>query len=251
MTTEVTPSNVEELIEKHLADEFGDDNKVRSLSQHFRREGYVKLANLVSRDIFAAVTTEVHEILDNHAKRIDIHMKETGNSPRFMSTVGQAAIRKDAQLIPAIYESPALKAFLSRIATQEVMDCPWEGEKYIIIRQHKVGDTHGWHWGDFPFTVIWIIEAPESEVGGMLQTVPHTDWNKDDPRVTEYLVNNVIKTWPHSTGELYFLRSDTTLHRTIPLSADRTRIILNTCWGGPSTAHLTAQTHETMEAMFD
>jgi hypothetical protein len=251
MTTEVTPSNVEELIEKHLAHEFGDDNKVRSLSQHFRREGYVKLANLVSRDIFAAVTTEVHEILDNHAKRIDIHMKETGNSPRFMSTVGQAAIRKDAQLIPAIYESPALKAFLSRIATQEVMDCPWEGEKYIIIRQHKVGDTHGWHWGDFPFTVIWIIEAPESEVGGMLQTVPHTDWNKDDPRVTEYLVNNVIKTWPHSTGELYFLRSDTTLHRTIPLSADRTRIILNTCWGGPSTAHLTAQTHETMEAMFD
>ena len=34
------------------------------------------------------------------------------------------------------------------------------------------------------FTVIWIIEAPSSEYGGMLQCVPHTDWNKDDPRVT-------------------------------------------------------------------
>ncbi|KUL34644.1 MULTISPECIES: HalD/BesD family halogenase [Actinoplanes] len=250
MTVEITSSNVEELIAKHLTEEFADDNKVRALSQHFRREGYVKLSGLVSPEIFAAVTKETHDILDLHAKRIDIHLKETGNTPRFMSTVSQAAIAADAKLIPAVYESPALKGFLSRIAAEEVMDCPWEGEKYIIIRQERVGDTHGWHWGDFPFTVIWIIEAPATEFGGMLQTVPHTDWNKEDPQVSEYLINNVIKTWPHSTGELYFLRSDTTLHRTIPLNADRTRIILNTCWGNAATAGR-PQSHETMEAMFD
>lgn len=250
MTFEVTSSNIEELLEKHLAEEFADGNKVRALSQHFRREGYVKLSRLVSPEIFAAVAQETHEILDLHAKRIDIHLKETGNTPRYMSTVSQAAIAADAKLIPAVYESPALKGFLSRIAAEEVVACPWEGEKYIIIRQERVGDTHGWHWGDFPFTVIWIIEAPDNEYGGMLQTVPHTDWNKDDPRVHEYLINNVIKTWPHSTGEMYFLRSDTTLHRTIPLNADRTRIILNTCWGDVASANR-PQTHETMEAMFD
>ena len=99
------------------------------------------------------------------------------------------------------------------------------------------------------FTVIWIIEAPSSEYGGMLQCVPHTDWNKDDPRVHDYLINNPIKTYAHATGEMYFLRSDTTLHRTVPLNEDRTRIILNTCWGSANDPR--EQTHETMEAMFD
>lgn len=249
MSTEVTASNIQELIEKHLVEAF-DDDKVRELSQHFRREGYVKLKNLVSEEIFAAVTAETHRVLDLHAKRIDIKLKETGNSPRYMSTVSQDNVKKDSQLVDAIYESTALKSFLSRLAEEEVVNCPWEGEKYIIIRQEKQGDTHGWHWGDFPFTVIWIIEAPGSEYGGMLQCVPHTNWNKDDPRVHDYLIKHPIRTFAHETGDMYFLRSDTTLHRTIPLNADKTRIILNTCWGSRATANR-EQSHETMEAMFD
>ena len=38
----------------------------------------------------------------------------------------------------------------------------------------------------------------------------------------DYLINNPIKTYAHATGEMYFLRSDTTLHRTVPLNEDRT-----------------------------
>jgi len=245
----INAENVQEAIAKHLTDAYSDDD-IRALSQHFRREGYVKLPNMVSSEIFNAVADETRRVLDLNAKRIDIKLKETGDTPRYMSTVSQAAIKKDSQLVPAVYESEALKGFLSKIAAEEVVDCPWEGEKYIMIRQHKRGDTHGWHWGDFPFTVIWIIEAPSSEAGGMLQCVPHTNWNKDDPRVHDYLINNPIKTYAHATGEMYFLRSDTTLHRTVPLNEDRTRIILNTCW---SSVHddRTEQTHETMEAMFD
>ncbi|MER7813940.1 ArpA protein [Streptomyces sp. NPDC096153] len=246
----ITAENVEELIAKNIAERFADDHEVLGLSQHFRREGYVKLPGLVSADVFAAVAQETHELIDTHQKRIDIRLKETGDSPRYMSTVGQKSIATDGSLIPAVYESPALKGFLSRLAKEEVTGCPWDEEKYIITRQHQKGDTHGWHWGDFSFTVIWLIEAPSLEYGGMLQCVPHTDWNKDDPRVEEYLQKHPIRSYGHAKGDLYFLRSDTTLHRTVPLNADKTRIILNTCWASRADQQK-ATTHETMNAMFD
>jgi hypothetical protein len=119
-----------------------------------------------------------------------------------------------------------------------------------MTKQERAGDTHGWHWGDFSFTLIWIIEAPGIESGGMLQCVPHTDWDKADPRVHEYLVKYPIKSYYHRTGDIYFLRTDTTLHRTVPLTHDTTRIILNTCWASEANIRR-AGTHETMDALFD
>lgn len=242
-------ASLDDRIEEHLTGVFVDDWEVKHLSQHFRREGYVKIPHLIPADVKTLVRDEVHRLLDLHAKRIDIRLKETGDSPRKMSTVSQAAIAQDSELIPAIYGSEALTGFLSRLAREQVVACPWDEEKFVIIRQEKAGDTHGWHWGDFSFTVIWIIEAPPMEYGGMLQCVPHTDWDKQNPRVHDYLVKYPIRTYPHDTGDIYFLRSDTTLHRTVPLREAKTRIILNTCWGSLQDAQR-KQTHETMEAMF-
>lgn len=243
-------SKINQRIADHIELQYSDKHQVRELSQHFRREGYVKLRGLVPDDLFQEVTDEVHRLLDAHEQRIDIHLAETGNTPRYMSTLSQEAIKNGGELIPAVYESEALMGFLGRLAAQPVLQCPWEGEKYIAIRQHRKGDTHGWHWGDFSFTVIWIIEAPDAKYGGQLQCIPHTDWDKEDPRVEEYLMKHTIKTFGHVTGDMYFLRSDTTLHRTIPLNEDRTRIILNTCWGSASD-QAKEQSHETMLAMFD
>lgn len=233
----------------HLTTTF-DDGRAAALGQHFRRHGYVKVPDLVPPMVYDAVRAEALSLLDAHARRIDLHLKETGGSPRYMSTVGQQAIARDATIIPTVYESAELKRFLGRLAGEPVVSCPWEEEKYVIIRQEKAGDTHGWHWGDFSFTVIWILEAPPSEVGGTLQCVPGTYWDKQDPRVEEWLAGGQIESWDHVTGDLYFLRSDTTLHRTVPLNRPATRIILNTCWGSEVDAHK-QKTHETMEAMFD
>lgn len=239
-----SPAELEDAIGAHLTTR----TDARELSQHFRREGYVKLSGLIPDTIFKTVSEEVHRVLDIHAKRIDVELKATSNSPRYMSTVGQKAIAESSDLIPAIYDCRALTDFLTQLAAEPVVPCPWEDEKYIITRQHKRGDTHGWHWGDFSFTLIWIIEAPALEYGGMLQCVPHTNWDKQDPRVHEYLIDNPIRTYGHATGDMYFLRSNTTLHRTVPLSEDKTRIILNTCWGSQDEQSKT-QTHETMEAI--
>lgn len=238
----------EAALDRHIK-EFSESTDLRQKSQQFRREGYTKLRGLVPDSVFAQVTDEVNDLLAEHARRIDIEMKETGGSPRKMYTVSAAQIMSDSELIPAIYNSASLKNALGQIAEAEVLACPWDGEKFVIIRQDQVGDTHGWHWGDFSFTVIWIIQAPGPEIGGMLQCVPHTNWDKQDPRVHEYLLSNPIRTYANATGDLYFLRSDTTLHRTIPLVSDATRIILNTCWASETDAKK-AVTHETMHAMF-
>ncbi|GAA3018492.1 hypothetical protein [Streptosporangium longisporum] len=250
MANPTLKEQTDQRIREHIETRYADDKVVRKLSQHYRREGYVKLRGLVPDDLFQEISQEVHRLLDEHGQRIDIHLKETGNTPRYMTTISQQAIAKGSELIPAVYESQAMMGFLSRLAAQPVLECPWEEEKYIAIRQHRKGDTHGWHWGDFSFTVIWIIEAPDAKYGGQLQCIPHTDWDKNDPQVEDYLLEHPIKTYGHVTGDLYFLRSDTTLHRTIPLNADQTRIILNTCWGSESDMKKEA-THETMNAMFD
>jgi hypothetical protein len=245
-----TSLSLDDLLTQHFERTFSDRWQLRRMSHHFRREGYVKIPNLVPDELKQDVSAEVYRLLDLHARRIDINLKETSNSPRKMSTVPQNKIAEDSQLIPAVYHSGALMNFLSSLAGEPVVPCPWDGEKYVIIRQEHSGDTHGWHWGDFSFTVIWIIEAPALEYGGMLQCVPHTDWDKGDPRVHEFLTEHPIRTYPHVTGDIYFLRSDTTLHRTVPLNAEKTRIILNTCWGSEADTRK-SQTHETMVAMFN
>jgi hypothetical protein len=240
---------VKERLREHFATEFASESLVTRLSQEFRRFGYVKIPALVPDDIKIALRRDVTGLL-GHARRLDFRMKETSDSPRRMSTVGRQRIAEASPLIRDIYQSGEMMSFLSRIAGEPVLPCPYEPEQFVATKQEQVGDTHGWHWGDFSFTVIWIIQAPPIDAGGMLQCVPHTNWNKSDPRVHEYLVERPIRTYYNATGDIYFLRTDTTLHRTVPLIRDATRIILNTCWASRADLER-ADSHETMEAMFD
>lgn len=245
----VTAENVEEVLSQHITAVF-DDERIWRDSGQFRRDGYVKVRDLVPDSVFTALQKEVRELIEAHEKRIDVHIPETGNSPRYMSTVSADVIAKNGKIIRAVYNSDSLRGALSRIAGEAVLDCPWDGEKYAILHQHKRGDTHGWHWGDFSFAIVWLIEAPDLKFGGALQCVPHTSWDKSNPRVMDYLLANPIHSYGNVTRDLYFFRTDTTLHRTIPLSEDKTRIILNTTFAGERD--LTKEvTHETMGAMFD
>jgi hypothetical protein len=242
-------ANIDERLQKYFSAEFSDPQRITDISQGFRREGYVKITDLVAPDIKEAVREEVYRLLE-HARRIEIRLKETSGTPRRMSTVGAGHINRHSPVICELYDSPALQDFLSAVAREPVVACPYLPERFVITKQDRAGDTHGWHWGDFSFAVIWIIEAPAIEFGGMLQCVPHTDWNKADPRVNEYLARYPIKTYHHDTGDIYFLRTDTTLHRTVPLTGDVTRIILNTAFATAADAERSL-THETMDALFD
>jgi L-lysine 4-chlorinase len=196
----------------------------------FARDGFIKVRNIVPDEIRAQVTGEVLRLLRDHAERRDLHLETTGNTPRFMSLVKSETIAANSKLITALYRSEPLLAELASLAGERLYACPSKDEEFLITQQERKGDTHGWHWGDFTFALIWIIESPPLAHGGMLQCVPHTSWDKSNPRIHEYLCENPISTYSFVTGDIYLLRTDTTLHRTVPLTGDSNRIILNMTW---------------------
>ena len=165
---------------------------------------------------------EVHDLLNKNAIRRDVTVASTGNTYRKMYNVNQPEIKQNGELIALLYESPAVRNFLGDIARDGIVSC-WEQEQYLITKLSHPGDTHGWHWGDYPYTMIWIIEAPEDPaIGGVLQCVPHTEWDKQDPQIWEYILTNDVKSYHHLKGDVYFLKSDTTLHHFVPIQQETT-----------------------------
>lgn len=228
-TTEVTYSldDVQDLLQSNDAHTSDD----LFLEQHsFQRDGYLKITNLIDNRVKAIVMQEVIFLIEKYAKRRDVLIESTGNTPRYLSNVPKETIAKHGKVIPAVYRSNYIMRLIEKIVKEDIIPVPWHWDEYIINSQHKVGDTHGWHWGDYPFTIIWVVQATPINAGGLLECVPHTYWNKRDPRVEQLLVENKIASYFHETGDVYLLKADTTLHRVKPLTQDVTRIILNTTW---------------------
>lgn len=222
--------DIEDKIAKNIEHQFPPEF-LPLLSQRFKRDGFIKIPEVVSWEIRQQMKAEALELLDKFAERRDLKLATTGNTPRNMSVVTSETIAANSEFINTIYRSKALLGFLETLAGEPFFPCPSKDEEFLITRHEKSGDTHGWHWGDYRYAMIWILEAPPIEYGGMLQCVPHTRWDKSNPRIHEYLCENPIHTYGFVSGDIYLLKSDTTLHRTVPLNRDATRIMLNMTWG--------------------
>jgi hypothetical protein len=201
-----------------------------SAVRDFERFGMIRVNHLIPPEWREGVRAEVLSLLDGHAERRDLFLATTGYTPRAMYVVQSELIAANGVLIPGIYRSPVFLQTLADIAGQDLYPCPQADEEFLITRLERKGDTHGWHWGDFSFALIWIIQAPPIAAGGLLQCVPHTTWDKQNPRIFEHLTENPINSYHFQSGEAYLMRTDTTLHRVMPLVQDTTRIILNMTW---------------------
>lgn len=242
---------IESELDSHFAAYLNNENEMKRMRNEFHRNGYLNFKNFsfLPKNILEAVHSEVHKLLDLHSVRRDVTIASTGNTYRKMYNVNQPEIKRDGALIPALYQSASLKNFLGNIARDEIAPC-WEQEQYLITKLSHPGDTHGWHWGDYPYTMIWIIEAPaDPAIGGVLQCVPHTEWDKNNPRIWQYILNNEIRSYHHLKGDVYFLKSDTTLHHVVPIQSETTRIILNTCWASAHDRRDNIE-HESIDAIW-
>lgn len=216
-------------LQEHHNNNFSEQ-RLFSQRHEFARDGFIKLRDVVGDDLREQITVEVKSLIERQLERRDLHLATTDNTPRYMSVVRSEFIAENSLLINALSKSDVLLGTLSQIAGTRIVPSVSKDEEYLITKQERKGDTHGWHWGDYSFALIWIIETPPVAKGGMLQCVPHTSWDKSNPRIHELLCSNPIATYGFKTGDIYFLRTDTTLHRTIPLNEDATRIILNMTW---------------------
>lgn len=241
-------TSLDSSIEEHVHREV-DNEQLWVSRKSFYETGFALVSYLLPADVKAMVAAEVNELLAEQSVRRDLRLAETGNSPRCMRNVTAADIRAHGGATVDLYGSRAFIRALSNVAGEQVLECPYEPEHYVITHLERPGDTHGWHWDDYSFGVIFVVDCPDVEYGGFVQTVPNTSWDKTNPQVFKQLVNNPIYSYELRPGDIYLLRTDTTLHRVHPVEEGARRTIINMAYA--AERDLTKEiSHETMEDLF-
>jgi hypothetical protein len=242
-------SNVSELLldlELHASGIAADE--LARARREFTYLGAAKVPFLVPESVKRAIAGEVTDLADARGVRRTLRFHETDNSLRQMSNVRRDEVFQVASAIPALYAAQPLLEAMGKVAGEAVHECPYEPEQCLITRLEQNGDTHGWHWDDFSFALVWVIECPPAEDGGFVQCVPGTSWDKENASINRALVSRPLYSIELTPGDLYMMRTDTTMHRVYPLKAGR-RTILN--MGFASTSDLDRpMSHETMDNLW-
>jgi hypothetical protein len=241
-------AKVDDMFRLHIQRSFAGET-IAELQRQFKERSMVPLRGFCPPELYDALKAEVFRLIDTHGVARDMVLEITDNTPRHMTTVGQPVIKREGDIIPAVYDSPALGDVLSRIVGERVFQCPYAGEHYVISRLKKSGDTHGWHWDDYSYGFVLIVEAPDYRDGGFVQCVPNTSWDKRNPDVHAALLESQVHSYAFSAGDAYLLRTDTTMHRVFPIRGNGRRTIVNMTWANADNL-ARPLTHETNDILF-
>lgn len=195
---------------------------------------------------------EVLAMLALHAERREIDMVATGNTPRRYRSVGRDAVAQQGVVTPGIFRADALISGLSLIAGEPVFRVPYAPEEFIINNQCGPGDTHGWHWDDYSYALIHVVEAPNTLLGGRVEYIANVPWEKVDSEtcIRNALESRVVKGVHVHTGETYFMKTNTTLHRVSPLQSFTNRIAAIYSFASASDLDDPSIEHTTMEKIY-
>ncbi|MGE7391081.1 HalD/BesD family halogenase [Streptomyces sp. NPDC004126] len=203
------------------------DDQLDDLKARFAEDEFIEFPDFGPREVREALDREIVGLLDKHGLKRRINVSRTGGTPRFMEVVGRNPIAEESELIPGTYHSAALRSFLAEITKAgEILPVPFTPEEMVISRLTEIGETHGWHWDDYSYAFVWIVEGPAPEDGGALEYVRDTAWNKEDPRVEEVLAGGRVERRHPATGSAYLLKADTALHRVAPLAREGARRVI-------------------------
>lgn len=222
----VAATDVNNLMTEHLAKNFGP-RRLSELRAAFKDEHVVPLRGLCPSGLFESIRDEACDIMDRFGVSHDLVFEITDNTPRKMITVGQPIIKIEGPLIDAFYFSPVLPEFLAKIVGEKLYTCPYAGEHYVISRLDQSGDTHGWHWDDYTYGIILVLEAPHYTQGGFVQAVPNTSWDKENPDVYGALIKSQVRSYALEPGDAYIIKTNTTMHRVYPIRGADRRTIVN------------------------
>lgn len=220
--------------------------------EQFQTNHCVVLDDLFPQSIFELLRTEANQLMEQEAKRREVIIQESGNTPRAYLSVGRDAIARNGIYVPAVFHSEALRSYLSCIAGERLTKVPYQAEEFIINRQESTGDTHGWHWDDYGYAFIIVVESPDPLSGGRVELVPRVEWSRDD---TENYLRKILSEMPvlgcHiSAGHCYLMKTDTTLHRISPLTTSSRRTAVIYTYASPSDLMSTTITHGSMEDIY-
>jgi len=241
-------SPVESVFRRHLAETFAGD-QLAALRARFQETHLVPLRGFLPPALLRALRDEAFGLMDRFGVARDLTLEITDHTPRHMTTVGQPVIKEHGPIIHELYFSPLLKEILSRLVGEEVFTCPYPGEHYVVSRLVRSGDTHGWHWDDYTYGLVLILEAPSYRDGGFVQGVPRTSWDKKNPDVYGALLKSQVHSYAFEAGDAYVVKTDTTMHRVHPIRGSGRRTIVNMTWVSASDL-VEPRTHETNDILF-
>jgi hypothetical protein len=245
---DVRASTVNDILADHWARDFGA-GAIAEYAKRFAAEHVVVLPGLCPPELLEAMRDEAFGLVDRFGSSHRTTFAITDDTPRNMTTVGQPIIKTEGPLIDAFYFAPDLLRLTSAVIGEQLHTCPYPGEHYVISRLTNSGDTHGWHWDDYTYGIILVLEAPPHRDGGFIQGVAGTSWDKEDPDVHGALLSGVVRSYAPQAGDAYLIKTDTTMHRVYPIRGASRRTIVNMTLA--STADLSREmTHETNDSLF-
>ncbi|WP_055524903.1 HalD/BesD family halogenase [Streptomyces graminilatus] len=214
-------TTVESRMEEYFA---GFRDEMAEMRARFRDEDYIEVPRFGPDGIREQVAADVRRLLEEHAERRDLRVATTGGTPRRFESVGRDAIVAGSEVISPLFRAPAMLRFLAELTGEPaIVPVPYQPEELLINRMTRPGDSHGWHWDDYSYSLIWLFEAPGPEDGGAIEYVRNTVWDKASPQVEEYLRRGPIQRRSPAVGSVYLLRADTAMHRVAPLITERAR----------------------------
>ena len=247
-TAEDLLATFDDVLAQHVRAEFAGP-RLDQLRAQFQAEHVAPLRGFCPPSLLRPLQEEACRLIDEHGVARNFDLAITDNTPRHMTTVGQPVIRDNGPFVHALYFAPSLQVFLSQLVDEELTTCPYAGEHYVISRLGKSGDTHGWHWDDYSYGFVIILEAPPYQEGGFVQAVPHTSWDKQNPDVYGALLKSEVRSYALEPGDAYMVKTNTTMHRVHPIRGESRRTIVNMTWACPSDL-TRPMTHETNDVLF-
>lgn len=241
-------AEVNGLLAEHWAQHFTAP-RIAEYGERFAAEHVVVLPGLCPPELFEPMRAEACDIIDRHGTSHRLSFAITDNTPRNMTTVGQPIIKDEGPLIDAFYFAPELLTLTSAIVGEQLHTCPYAGEHYVISRLAESGDTHGWHWDDYTYGIIMVLEAPDYRDGGFVQTVAGTSWDKENPDVYGALLSGVVRSYALKPGDAYLVKTNTTMHRVHPIRGESRRTIVNMTLVSDEDLSR-PMTHETNDTLF-
>ena len=233
-------------LESHFA---GKKGEIAAWKENFSQLGFVKMDGFIPVVLAYLMELEVLQCLREVARRHDIQVSSTGNSPRKYMSCGRKDIFRCSRVMTSFYEDLALFDVLCRITNDEVIKAPFEPEEIVINCMQKPEDEHGWHWDDYQYSLLWILRAPRKGNGGLVEFVPNTAWDKENPRIEEYLRQGPIYREYIPQGTFYLINGAQNMHRVSPLKEYDLRLI--SCFSYASASERDrVVSHESMEEIY-
>lgn len=197
-----------------------------ALGRVLQEDGVVQLPAFLPAALLGGLHQQAGDLLTACGKRIDVRVRSTGNTPRKYVSVGRNDVFQHASLIRQLYYRPELTRFFRALVGSELIVAPYEPEQVVVNRMDQVGDTHGWHWDDYSYSVVFVLAAPQRDNGAQVECVDGTSWDKNAARVEHYLRTMPVRSLDLSVGSAYVLLGKRVMHRVSPmLQADTRQII--------------------------